>query len=201
LFLLTDILGHRFINIQLLADQFSESGYYVVVPDLFKGDPVSLNPPEGFDILNDWFPRHVPKITRPIVDKAYSAIAEWKPAYIVGAGYCFGAKYLVQLMGEKKILSGAAYHPSFVSIEEIKAIKGNLYIAGAESDEIYTPELRGETEAALKEIGASYYTTLASGAEHGFSVRGDISKALVRFAKEQAFTTTIEWFAWHRPSK
>jgi dienelactone hydrolase len=35
--LLTDVLGHKFINAQLLADSFAANGYLTVVPDLFHG--------------------------------------------------------------------------------------------------------------------------------------------------------------------
>jgi dienelactone hydrolase len=170
------------------------------MPDLFKGDPVPLNPPQGFDMLNGWFPNHIPEITRPIVDKVVAAIKELKPKTVVANGYCFGAKYAVQLLGEGHVDNAAIYHPSFVSIDEIRAIKGPLLICGAETDTIYTEELRHETEATLKEIGATYYTTLASGVSHGFAVRGDPSKPADKWAKEQAFQNTVQWFAYHRKS-
>jgi dienelactone hydrolase len=32
---LTDVIGHRFINAQLIADQLAANGYLVVMPDLF----------------------------------------------------------------------------------------------------------------------------------------------------------------------
>jgi dienelactone hydrolase len=202
LYIITDVIGHKFINAQLLADQFSESGYLVVMPDLFNGDPVALNPPAGFDFGANWLPKHTPAVTRPIVDKVYDAIVEkYHPKYIAAIGYCFGAKYVVQLLGEKKIHCGAGCHPSFVTIDEIKAIKAPLLICGAETDSIYTEELRRQTETALKEIKATYFTTLASGVEHGFSVRGDISNPVIKFAKEKAFRDSLEWFNHFAPKE
>jgi dienelactone hydrolase len=195
LYIMTDAIGHKFINLQLIADQFAEAGYLVVMPDLFNGDPIALNPPAGFDPFKDWVPKHMPDITKPIVNKVYDAIVEkYSPKYITSIGYCYGAKYVVHLLGECKVQCGAVCHPSFVTIEEIKAIKAPIIICGAETDTTYTEELRHQTEAALKEIKATYFTTLASGVAHGFSVRGDMSDHAAKFAKERAFRDSLEWF-------
>jgi dienelactone hydrolase len=40
--LLTDIYGPDYVNTQLVADEWSKSGWKVVVPDLFVGDPVPI---------------------------------------------------------------------------------------------------------------------------------------------------------------
>lgn len=45
-------MGHKFLNAQLIADQFAVKGYFVVMPDLFNGDAVPLNRPEGFNIMD-----------------------------------------------------------------------------------------------------------------------------------------------------
>lgn len=198
---LTDVIGHKFPNAQLLADQYAAAGYYVIMPDLFTADPVPLNPPEGYDLLRDWFPRHTPEFTRPIIDKVVAAVKELNPKYVVANGYCFGAKYATQLLGEGVVDAAALYHPSFVTIDEIKAIKGPIYIASAETDTIYTEELRHETEATLRDEKKTYYTTLASGVSHGFAVRGDPSKPVDKWAKEQAFYNTVQWFAYYDKTK
>ncbi|ANB12887.1 protein AIM2 [Sugiyamaella lignohabitans] len=196
LLFLPDVFGHEFINSQLLADQYAEAGYLVVLPDIFKGDTILArqNGP-AFDFAKDWLPHHTPEKTRPDIDTVYEEIVKkYAPTYITAVGYCFGAKYAIQLLGEKKVHAVAVFHPSFVTIDEIRAIKGPLFIAGAETDTIYTEELRKQTEATLKEIKATYFTTLASGVEHGFAVRGDITNPIVKFAKEKAFCDAVAWF-------
>ncbi|KAH9828115.1 Dienelactone hydrolase family, partial [Teratosphaeria destructans] len=47
--LLPDVIGHEFINAQLIADQFAANGYLTLIPDLFEGDPIPLNRPDTFD--------------------------------------------------------------------------------------------------------------------------------------------------------
>lgn len=191
----TDVIGYTFINAQLLADEYAKAGYFVVMPDLFDKDPVKLNPPAGFDLMTQWLPNHTPDKTGPIVEKITEAVkAKWSPKYVVATGYCFGAKYAVRAIGSGFAKSAAIFHPSFVGIDEIKAIKGTLYIGACEVDKIFPAELRRETEDALLEIKAKYRISLNHGVEHGFSVRGDISDPWAKYAKERVFLDAIDWF-------
>lgn len=92
------------------------------------------------------------------------------------------------------IKAGFFAHPSFVSEDELKAFNVPLSIAAAETDTIFTNEMRHKSEEILREKGDPYQINLYSQVEHGFSVRGDMSKPEVRFAKEQAFIQAITWF-------
>jgi dienelactone hydrolase len=136
--LLTDVIGYDFINAQLIADQFAANGYYVVMPDLFEGDPVKLNGPPGFDIM-EWLQKsgpsggHTYKQTDPIVEAVIKDMKTNQGVKKIGAvGYCFGAKYVARFMtGGKGVDVGYMAHPSFVEAEEIKAMTGPLSIAAA----------------------------------------------------------------------
>ena len=63
----------------------------------------------------------------------------------------------------------------------------------AETDEIFTVEKRHETEAILAKHTVPYQIFLYSGVEHGFAVKGHMSTAKARFAKEQAFLQAVGW--------
>ncbi|EAZ63547.1 hypothetical protein PICST_69023 [Scheffersomyces stipitis CBS 6054] len=188
--ILVDVHGNKFNNTLLLADELSKAKYQVLIPDILSNDPV-----DGQDFAT-WLPKHGPEITAPIVDAFLKAVNdELKPKFLAGIGYCFGAKYVIQNLSSKGHLSaGAVAHPSFVTIEEVSAIKKPILISAAETDSIFTVELRHQSEAELIKIGARYQLDLFSGVEHGYSVRGDISNPVVKYAKEKTLDDQVRWF-------
>lgn len=82
---ITDVIGHRFNNAQLIADQFAANGYFVLTPDLFDKDPIPLNRPGDFDIMKwlsgEYHPQkkaHLPPTVDPIID---ASIVELRTKY------------------------------------------------------------------------------------------------------------------------
>lgn len=187
---LTDIFGSEFINNRLLADSYAAQGYYVVLPDLFNGDAYEYGKP----VDRSWFANHQVSDVEPIVFSTLKYIKEeLKPKFIGAVGHCFGAKYVIRLL-DGKIDAGVAAHPSLVELSEVEQIKKPLLIAAAETDPIFTDELRAQTEAKLKEIKATYFVSLISGVAHGFAVRGDPKDKWATIAKEKAFADSIWWY-------
>ncbi|KAL3464546.1 esterase/lipase [Aspergillus heterothallicus] len=202
--ILTDVIGHKFINVQLIADQLAANGYFVMVPELFDGNPIPLNRPGDFDIVawrdGKYHPQgraHVPENIDPIVDACVEELRSKYNFKTIGAiGYCFGAKYVVRHLRPDigKIDVGFIAHPSWVAEEELRAIKGPLAISAAETDVIFPDEKRHESEVILKEAGLPYQITLFSGVSHGFAVRGDPTDRSARYAKESTFFHSLQWF-------
>ena len=98
--------------------------------------------------------------------------------------------------------AGYTAHPSFMEADELKAIKGPLSIAAAETDAIFPEEKRHESEKMLRELSQGgqsipYQINLFSHVAHGFAVRADISQRSLKFAKESAFLQAVQWFDFH----
>ena len=172
------------------------------MPDLFAGDPVPLNRPADFDLM-EWMQKggpegkgHMKDQVDPIVEKTIKHMkSEFGVKKLGAVGYCFGAKYVARFSAKGKgIEVGAMAHPSFVDAEEVKAMVAPLTIAAAETDQIFPVEKRRETEDILKEHDIPYQISLYSDVEHGFAVRGDPSKPRAKFAKEAAFLQHVQWF-------
>jgi len=101
------------------------------MPDMFKGDPVKLDRPADFNIM-DWLKNHLPDKTDPIVEAALKEMKEKYGCKKIGAvGYCFGAKYVARFLKKGKIDVGYSAHPSFVEEDELLGIEGPFSIAAA----------------------------------------------------------------------
>ncbi|CCK70290.1 protein AIM2 KNAG_0E00220 [Huiozyma naganishii CBS 8797] len=197
---LTDVYGNKLNNVKLIADQLAKGACArVLVPDILKGDEITDL--SGNVDFPKWLQGHTPDITEPIVNGFMEQLhAECNPGAQIGVvGYCFGAKFAVQLLDpahKAGATVGAIAHPSFVSLEELAAIGAHrpLLVSAAETDQIFTPELRHSSEEKLNEIGAMYQLDLFAGTQHGFAARGDVSDRRVKYAKEKALLDQIHWF-------
>lgn len=190
--ILTDVYGNHFNNVLLIADTIAKNGYKVLIPDILKGDPVKPN-----GDLQAWKKNHTLEITEPIVNGFLDKVkSELKPNFLGAIGYCFGAKYVIRNLTQSRPLdAGAIAHPSFVTIDEVKAIKKPLIISAAETDPIFTTDLRRQTEDELAKLDSvRYELTLFSNTSHGFAVKGDISDPLVKYAKEKALNDQLYFF-------
>ncbi|KAF2244786.1 alpha/beta-hydrolase [Trematosphaeria pertusa] len=195
----TDVMGMDFINVQLIADQFAANGYFTIVPDLFNGNVVPLNPPTDFDIMK-WINEEMPRVPKvdPIIESVLKHLrGDLGVKKLGGVGYCFGGKYVCRWLKEGKLDAGYTAHPSFVDREEVEGIMGPLSIAAAETDQIFPAPKRHETEEILQKMSVPYQINLFSDVEHGFAVRCDLTKKPAKFAKEQAFLQAVAWFDEH----
>lgn len=192
---LSDIIG-IYNNSQLLADEFANNGYLTVVPDLFQGDPIKLGDMEaGKADLPAWIGNHQPANVDPVVESTVKYLRQdLGVKKIGGVGYCFGGKYVCRFLKDGKLDAGYTAHPSFVTHEELGAITGPLSIAAAEVDQIFTTQLRHESEGTLIKTGQPWQINLFSGVSHGFAVRADLSNKHNKFTKEQAFCQAVVWF-------
>ncbi|KAH9765350.1 DLH domain-containing protein [Citrus sinensis] len=191
--LISDVYGYEAPNLRKLADKVAAAGFYVAVPDFFHGDPYVA---DGGKPLQEWIKDHG-------VDKGFE---EAKPVIqalkskgitaIGAAGFCWGAKVVVQLGKREFIQAAVLLHPSFVTVDDIKGVEVPLSILGAEIDRLSPPALVKEFEEALNAISeVDSFVKIFPKVAHGWTVRYNVEDESAVKAAEEAHQNLLEWFA------
>jgi dienelactone hydrolase len=96
----------------------------VIIADLNK-DPIpegALGSPE-FD-LGAWFGKHGADTVRPPLDKVIAALKAKGITSFAATGYCFGGRYVADLVLEDQLKVAIVAHPSLIKIpDDLEAIK------------------------------------------------------------------------------
>ncbi|CAN8100444.1 unnamed protein product [Discula destructiva] len=193
---LTDIFGINFINSQLVADSYGAQGYYTIMPDLFRGDPVPVDRASTFDFAG-WQARNQPATIDPVIQRALDDITAHTSIKRLGVvGYCFGGKYVARWLGRgvPAIVAGYTAHPSNVAAAEWAAVGAPLSIANAELDTTWPLPQARLAEDILRNASIAWQLNTYSDVPHGFGIRANESLPLQVFAKEQAFVQAVTWF-------
>lgn len=185
-----------------LADSIAKAGYLVVMPDLFRGDPVpadALSDPTSNYSLPDWQKRHPLADIESVIDTSLDSIrTTYNVSKIGSVGYCFGGKYVARyLAAGKGIDAGFTAHPSNTQSAEWDAIASPISVAFGDLDASNTPANRSNIEDIFFEGNKTYQTSLYSNAEHGWAVRTNLSIPQKAFAQEGAYFQAVRWLdAW-----
>jgi len=189
--LISDAFGFEAPNLRKIADQVASSGYFVVVPDFLHGDPYDLSSSNP----GMWMQAHNPQNAFEEAKPVIAAIKEKGVSRIGAAGYCWGAKVVVELAKVHEIQAAVLLHPSLLTDDDIKEVKCPISILGAEIDRSSPPELLkqfGQILSANSEI--DHFVKIFPGVAHGWAVRySDDDASAVASAKE-ALQDMSHWF-------
>ncbi|XP_060671639.1 endo-1,3;1,4-beta-D-glucanase-like [Ziziphus jujuba] len=195
--LISDVFGYDAPNLRKLADKCATAGFFVVVPDFLHGDPYVIknaeSPLEGFDV---WFKDHG---TDKGVVEAKSVIEALKSkgvSSVGAAGFCWGAKVVVDLAKTDIIQAGVLLHPSFVTNEDFNEVKVPISILGAEIDIMTPAEVVKQFEAVLaRKSAVEFFVKIFPKVEHGWTVRYDVGDEEAVKKAEEARQDLLEWIS------
>lgn len=194
--LVTDVFGYEAPNLRKLADKIAAAGFFVVAPDFFNGDPYA--PENTARPIMEWLKDHgVDKgfeDAKPVIEDLKS-----KGASAIGAaGFCWGAKVVVELAKHDLIQAAVLLHPSLVAVDDIKEISSPIAILGAEFDNMSPPALLKQFEEVLTaKSGVDVLVKIFPKVTHGWTVRYKAEDEAEVKAAEEAHGNLLEWFAKH----
>ncbi|XP_030922867.1 endo-1,3;1,4-beta-D-glucanase-like [Quercus lobata] len=188
------MVGYEAPILRKLADKVAASGFYVVVPDFFHGEPFVLD--NANRPIQVWLKDHGPdkgfEEAKPVIEALRS-----KGVSAVGAaGFCWGAKVVVELAKTELIQAAVLLHPSLVTLDDIKGVKVPIAVLGAEIDRNSPPTLLKQFEevlAAKSEVDG--FVKIFPKVEHGWTIRYSVEDAAAVKSAEEAHQNLLEWFA------
>ncbi|XP_038704142.1 endo-1,3;1,4-beta-D-glucanase-like [Tripterygium wilfordii] len=190
--LISDLFGYEAPKLRKLADKIAAAGFYVVVPDFFYGDPYVADIPER--PIQVWVKDHGPDKGVEDTKLVVEALKSKGVSAIGAAGFCWGAKVVVELAKPQFIQAALMLHPSMVTVDDIKGVEVPIAILGAEHDKFSPPALLKQFEevlAAKNEVES--FVKVFPNVSHGWTVRYDVNDPVVVSAAEEAHQNMLDW--------
>uniref|UniRef100_A0A0D9WG98 Dienelactone hydrolase domain-containing protein n=1 Tax=Leersia perrieri TaxID=77586 RepID=A0A0D9WG98_9ORYZ len=187
-------------KLRQIADKVAMRGYYVVVPDLMKGDPYTddrqFEEELGMIYICSVLLLVVMQVeaaenTKPLI----AALKKDGMRSIGVGGYCWGGKVAVELSKTKEPQAVAISHPALVVEGDMKDVKCAIEILGGELDTISPPEIIKKLEDAFDQNKAvDHFVKIFPKAPHGFACRYNSSDPFSVKTAEEARVDMVSWF-------
>lgn len=173
-----------------MGQRLADHGYVVLLPDLFfrAGPYEPLNPKEVFasgdvraaigHLFASTDNRRAAEDTQAFLDYLDSR-TDVAGTKVGTTGYCMGGGMSLSAAGTypDRIAAAASFHGGNLATDsEISphllapAIKARVYVAGADQDSSYPPEMAARLEQALSDAGVDHRCEIYAGAMHGWTM-------------------------------
>jgi len=173
-----------------MGQRLADAGYLVLLPDLFyrAGPYAPLVPKDVFasgDVMSV-----IGHLFRSTDNRRAAEDTEAFLAYLdtrgdvagrrIGTtGYCMGGGISLTIAGTypDRVAASASFHGGNLATEAdisphrlVPKMKGRIYVAGADEDRSYPPEMAERLETALSDAGVDHRCEIYAGALHGWTM-------------------------------
>lgn len=182
-----DALGMRDALLGV-ARRLADNGYVAVLPDLFyRSMPYHVPPPKELFATGELM-----KVIGPLMAETGPLKAAEDSGYILAyldtrddvrhdkagtVGFCMGGGMALATAGSfpDRIAAAASFHGGNLATDKPDSphllapkIKAEVYVAGADNDQSYPPEMAERLKAAFDAAGVRYRAEIYEGAHHGW---------------------------------
>lgn len=192
-----------------LAERIARAGYVVLLPDMFYryGPYPTMVPAEITDFREEIGPlmattdnAKAMKDTGHFLD-FLAARPEVKEAKVGTTGYCMGGGMALSAAGTfpDRVAAAASFHGGNLATDADDSphllapkMKAEVYVAGADKDRVYPPEMAERLDKALADAGVAHRCEIYEGMLHGWTMP-DLA-IYDEAAAERAFAELIALF-------
>jgi carboxymethylenebutenolidase len=172
-----------------IGQRIADTGYYVLVPDLFyRGGPYEAPAPKAFaenpEFRKQWFAKYIAPLTPENArsdTRAYLEFLATQPdvssPQVGTTGYCLGGGLSLSAAGNfpDRVIAAASYHGGNLATESADSphrladrIRARVYVAGAIEDASFPDEQKERLTQALTQAGVRHRVETYEGARHGW---------------------------------
>jgi len=182
-----DALGMRPALVDV-ARRLAENGYLALLPDLFyRSIPYDIPTPKEAFATGDLMKIIGPCMSKTGPDKAaedtryfldyLDTRSDVKGEAVGTVGFCMGGGMALAAAGTypDRVAAAASYHGGRLATDAPNSphllaptMKGEIYVAGADNDQSYPPEMHDTLKAAFDAAGVHYRAEIYEGALHGW---------------------------------
>ena len=182
-----DALGMRPAIVDV-ARRLADNGYLALLPDIFyRSGEYHIPPPrEAFatadlmKVIGPFMalpgPRKAAEDTRYFLDYLDTR-SDVKGEKVGTVGFCMGGGMALAAAGTypDRVAAAASFHGGNIASDKPDSphllaprMKGEIYVAGADNDQSYPPEMHEKLKKAFDEAGVNYTAEIYPGALHGW---------------------------------
>jgi len=196
---ITDIFGPDSGRHKLICDQYADAGFYVAIPDLFRGNSYSS---VDFTQLGEWCAKFTWSILKKDIDTVVSFLEKRGVSSFGIVGFCWGSWVVFHACASSKFSVGVSYHPSVTNcaslygendIELTKAIQCPQLLLPASNDPDTYKTGATITELKNKPFGNDCETVVFPDMVHGWVPRGDLTNPNVARDVKKAMEISIKY--------
>lgn len=171
-----------------IGRRLAENGYLALVPDLFyRAGRYDLPSPKEMIASGDFMKLIGPLMATTGPDKAAADTRQYldyldtrsdvKGSKIGTVGFCMGGGMAIAAAGTypDRVAAAVSFHGGRLATDEPNSphllaprIKAEVYVAGADEDGSYPPEMHERLKTAFDEAGVTYRAEIYEGAHHGW---------------------------------
>eukprot|EP01090_Pellita_catalonica_P020423 TRINITY_DN7296_c0_g1_i2.p1 TRINITY_DN7296_c0_g1~~TRINITY_DN7296_c0_g1_i2.p1 ORF type:complete len:270 (-),score=39.52 TRINITY_DN7296_c0_g1_i2:60-869(-) len=205
--IINDVFGWHSGRTHGIADHLAAEGYYVVLPDFFRGDPLP-----SLDVIKTWAPKYPYEGKIDGEMKIVTSFLKSKKFDSVGLiGFCWGSWCIFKVLGDKTIRDiykcGVCCHPSlvlekFIFGKDPVALADNVEVpvtllSASNDPEFVQPDGDVMKKMKAKAFGSKCTASYFADMQHGWVNRGDLNDEKVKRDVTKSLKTAIAFFKEH----